>query len=223
MNRILDKIVDALLTIFSGRKKVNSAMSSFLNKGNNGILFLLVLFLVPFLIVSFFLFKNFDNLPLAIMPIVVYGIIILFFAIKLKMEKRLGSKKTKTREDLKGFNLDLNKVVFKKLFAYLQKYGYINEELTSYQEFYNVMTLNFDEHQDVVHFDMNLAELKYILEKIKKLKKGVTLTSFEKSNKIFNKGKLITQRGLTSAYSDNLPDKEFRDHVDDFFNFLTDI
>ncbi len=223
MNRILDKIVDALLAILSGRNKVNSAMGSFLNRGNNGILLLLVLFLVPFLIVSIFLYKSFENLLWAIMPVIGYGIIILFFAVKLKMEKRLGSKNTRTREDLRGFNLDLNKVAFKKLFAYLQKYGYINEELTGYQEFYNVMTLNFDEHQDVVHFDMNLAELKYILEKIKKLKKGVTLTSFEKSNKIFNKDKLITQRGLTSAYSDNIPDKEFRDHVDNFFNFLTDI
>ncbi|RKN83458.1 hypothetical protein [Ulvibacterium marinum] len=223
MYRILDKIVDALLVILSGRNRVNSAMSSFLNRGHNGIFFLLVLLLVPFLIVSVFLYNGFDNLLWAIIPIILYGIIILFFSVKLRMEQRLGKKNTRTREEVKGFNLDLNHLVFKKLFAYLQKYGYVNEELTSYQEFYNVMTLNFDEHHDVVHFDMNLAELKYILEKIKRLKKGVTLTSFEKSNRIYNKGKLITQKGLTSAYSDNIPDKEYREHVDDFFEFLTDI
>ncbi len=131
--------------------------------------------------------------------------------------------RSRYKTELTGFNRDLNNVVFKKLFAYMVKYEYIDEELTTYYDFYNVMTLDFEEHEDVVHFKMNLAELKYFLEKIKKLKKGFTLTSFENSNKIYNKGKLITQKRLTSAYSDNVPDKEFRDHLDDFFKFLTDI
>ena len=139
------------------------------------------------------------------------------------MEEKSVLAKTRSKNERTGFNLDLNDLVLKKLFAYLIKYEYIDEELTTYDEFYNVMTLDFRAHDDVVHFKMNLAELKYLLEKIKKLKKGVTLTSFERSNKIYNKDKLITQKGLTSAYSDNIPDKEFRDHVDDFFKFLTDI
>ncbi len=114
-------------------------------------------------------------------------------------------------------------VVFNKLFAYHIKYEYVDEELTSYDEFYNVLTSDFSGHYDVVHFKMNLVKLKYLLEKIKKLKIGITLTSFERSNKIYNRGRLINQRGLTSVYSDNLPDREFRDYLDKFFKFLTDI
>lgn len=223
MNRLLDKILDGLSAVLSGREKVNSRIASFLDKGNNGILILSILFLIPFLIVSIFLFISLGDWLWFLFPILLYVVILFFFALKLRMEKRSDLARSRSRNQFTGFNLDLNNLVFRKLFAYLIKYEYIDEELTSYDEFYNVMTLDFDEHQDIVHFNMNLAELKYLLEKIKKLKKGVTLTSFEKSNKIYNKGKLITQKGLTSAYSDNVPDKEFRDHLDDFFKFLTDI
>lgn len=223
MNKFLDKILDGLSTVLSGRERVNSSIASFLDKGNNGILVLLILFLIPFLIVSIFLYGSLENWFWALIPIVLYGGIILFFALKLRMEKRSDLAKSRYKDELTGFNLDLNNLLFKKLFAYLMKYEYVDEELTSYDEFYNVMTLDFRGHDDVVHFKMNLAELKYLLEKIKKHKKGLTLTSFEKSNKIYNKGKLVTQKGMTSAYSDAIPDKEFRDHLDDFFKFLTDI
>ncbi len=61
MERFIDKIVDALTAFLIGREKVNSGMESFLNKGNNGIVVLSVLLLIPFLIVSVFLYNNFDN------------------------------------------------------------------------------------------------------------------------------------------------------------------
>ncbi len=223
MNRLLDKILDGLSAILSGRAKVNSRIASFLDKSNNGILVLSILFLIPFLIASIFIHGSLENWLWSLIPIILYGFIILFFALKLRLEEKSVPAKSGSKNERTGFNLDLNHLVLKKLFAYLIKYEYIDEELTTYDEFYNVMTLDFRAHDDVVHFKMNLAELKYLLEKIKKLKKGVTLTSFEKSNKIYNKDKLITQKGLTSAYSDNIPDKEFRDHVDYFFKFLTDI
>jgi len=223
MNKFLDKILDGLLAVLSGREKVNSSIALFLDKGSNGIIVLSILFLIPFLIVSIFVFNSFGDWLWFIIPIFLYGIIMIYFVLKLRMEKRLDLAKSRSKNELTGFNLDLNDLVFRKLFAYLIKYEYVDEELTTYDEFFNVMVLDFRGHDDVIHFNMNLAELKYLLEKIKKLKKGVTLTSFEKSNKIYNKGKLITQKGLTSAYSDNVPDKEFRDHLDDFFKFLTDI
>ncbi len=139
------------------------------------------------------------------------------------MEKRSDLAKSRSKNESTGFNLDMNDLVLRKHFDYLTKYEYVDEELTNYDEFYTIMTLDFRGHDEVVHFNMNLSELKYLLEKLKKLKKGITLTSFEKSNKIYNKGKLVTQKGLTSASSDNVPDKEFRDHLDEFFKFLTDI
>ncbi len=223
MNRFFDKILDGLSAVLSGREKVNSGIASFLDKGVNGILVLSILFLIPFLIVSFFLYGSLENGFWSLVPIIIYGGIILFFALKLRMEEKAGLAKFRSKNELTGFHLDLNDLVFRKLFAYLIRYEYVDEELTTYGEFYKVMTLDFSRHDDVVHFKMNLAELKYLLEKIKKFKKGITLTSFEKSNKIYNKGKPVTQRGMTSAYSDAMPDKEFRDHLDDFFKSLTDI
>ena len=193
MNRFLDKILDGLSVVLSGREKVNSRIASFLDKSNNGILVLSILFLIPFLIFSIFVFNSLDDWLWSLIPILVYGIILFFFALKLRMEKRSDLAKSRSKNELTGFNLDLNDLVLKKLFAYLIKYEYVDEELTTYDEFYNVMTLDFKEHDDVVHFKMNLAELKYLLEKIKKLKGGIMLTSFEKSNKIYNRGKLITQ------------------------------
>ncbi len=223
MGKILKKMFDALSAILMGRDKVNNSLATFLNRGNNGILILSILFFIPFLIVSIFLYKQASNWLWSLVPFLFYCGIILFFVLKLGMEKRLNLEKSNHKSEFTGFHLDLNDLVFRKLFAYLMKYEFIDEELTSYDEFFNVMTLDFGRHDDVIHFKMNLAELKYLLEKIKKLKKGLTLTSFEKSNKIYNKGKLVTQKSMTSAYSDSIPDKEFRDHLDNFFKFLTDI
>ncbi len=223
MDRFIDKIVDALTAFLVGREKVNSGMESFLNKGNNGILVLSVLLLIPFLIVSVFLYNNVENRLWSLIPITICLCIYFLFAIDLRMRKRSGLAKSRLKSEPSGFNLDLNTLVMKKLFGYLTKYEYVNEELTSYEDFYKVMAYNFDHDQSVVHFNMNLSELKYLLEKFKKLKKGLTLTTFERSNKIYNRDKPISQKALTSAYSDYRPDQEFREHVDDFFKFLTDI
>jgi len=223
MSKFLDKIADGLLGIVAKKGRVNSNLARFLNKGNNQIIILAVLFFIPFLIISIFLYDIFEIMFWAIVPFVLYVSIVLLFAIKLRIKKKLELKQISAKKPLKGFNLDLNSLIFKKLFAYLIRYGYLNEELTDYHEFFNVFTLDFHKHKDVVHFNMNLSELKYLLEKFKQLKKGLTLTSFERSSKIYNRGNLITQKGLTSAFSDNIPDKEFRYHIDDFFKFLTDI
>ena len=182
-----------------------------------------ILLLVPFLIFSFYLYHNVQNQIWAIIPIFVFIAVLLVIYIIDRLNFRLQNNRTYRKSELKGIHLDLNERVFKKIYFYLTKYEYIDEDRTSFQDFSNVLSKDFKENESVIHFNMNLGELKYILEYLKKLKPGLSLTTFEKSNKFFNKGKSITQKALTSAYSDYRPDREFRSHVDDFFKFLTDI
>ena len=59
MNKFLNKIVDAMSAILSGREEFNLSMASFLQNGNNGIIVLAVLLFIPFLIVSFYLYNTY--------------------------------------------------------------------------------------------------------------------------------------------------------------------
>ncbi len=144
MDRFIDKIVGALTTFLPGKEKVDSGMESFLNKGNNGILVLSVLFFIPFLIVSVYLYNNFENRLWSLVPLTIYVCIYFLVAIAIRMRKRSGMSKSRVKSKPTGFNLDLNTLVMKKLFGYLTKYEYVNEELTSYEDFYKVMTYDFD-------------------------------------------------------------------------------
>lgn len=223
MNNIIDKIVNSLVSVLKRRNMVNHRIEAFLDRGKNKRNVLLVLLFIPFFLFSYFLYQNYQNLYLAPIPLLIYGLLILIASIFIKLKPHLQNERFNSKDELTGIHFDFNELVFKKIYNYLVKYEYLDENLTSYKDFSNVMRLDFKEHDSVLHFNMNQAELKHILDNLKKLKKGISLRTFEKSNMVYNKGKLVTQKSLTSAFSDNRPDKEFLDHVDDFFEFLTDI
>jgi len=81
------------------------------------------------------------------------------------------------------------------------------------------MVLDFDKHESVLHFSCTQAELKYILQKFKPFKKGLFLSTFELSEKIYNKGELISAKSFYSNYSDNPPTLDFEKLIDSFFDF----
>lgn len=79
---------------------------------------------------------------------------------------------------LVGFNMDFNEHVLKKIYGSLTRYEYLDENQTTFSNFYEVMLLDFENHESVLHFNCTQPQLKYIRDKFKQLKKGVSLKSF---------------------------------------------
>ncbi|PKA97861.1 hypothetical protein B0O79_1539 [Flavobacteriaceae bacterium MAR_2009_75] len=223
MDKILDRLVNLLYGLSGRKDNINNGMDAFLKKGNNDRIIAVCLFSIPFLIISVFIYNTSNNLFWTGIPFVV--MIVLLFALTLssRLNERLQNNSSTNNSKLTGIHLDFNQIVLTKIYNYLSRYDYLDIDRTSPDDFYNLMLLDFDKHSSRIYFTMNLAELKYLLDKIKGLKKGLSLTTFEKSKRIYNKNKLITQRSLTSAYSDSRPDREFEDHIDSFYDSLTDI
>lgn len=124
---------------------------------------------------------------------------------------------------LVGLHLDFNERILRKIYGSLTRYSFLDENLNRFEDFYDVLVLDFDEHESVLHFCCTPAQLKYILEKFKPYKKGVHLSTFERSGKIFNNGKPISAKKLYKRYSKNPPTQKFEKLIDSFFVFVRDI
>lgn len=91
--------------------------------------------------------------------------------------------------------------------------------MTNFQDFYNVIVLDFQNHDSSLYFICTQPQLKYI-KKFKELKTGISYVSFERSEKVYHKGNLISAETLSKKYNEFPPDHEFEDRIDSFFDFL---
>lgn len=124
---------------------------------------------------------------------------------------------------LVGFHMDFNERILRRIYGSLTRYEYLDENLTSFQDFYNVLVLDFEEHDSALHFICTQPQLKYILMKLKQLKNGISYVSFERSGKVYHKGNLISIEVLHKKCDEFPPNYEFEQRVDSAFKFLGDI
>lgn len=164
-----------------------------------------------------------DNEWVRAVPLVLAAVALFIFDISETYKGKMKARNRVSRMRLVGLNLDFNQQILGRIYRQLTKYGYLDEDLTSFQDFYNVMVLDFDDHGSALHFNCTQPQLKYILDKFKQLKKGISLKAFERSQKIYHKGNLITAEILSKKYNEFPPDHEFEQLVDSFFDFLGDI
>ncbi|TDS14231.1 hypothetical protein DFQ03_2308 [Maribacter caenipelagi] len=173
--------------------------------------------------VAFDLFANYGSLWIALIPIVLFVVFIFAALITNSYKDKLKKHNRNPRMKLVGLNLDFNKRVFKRIYISLTQYEYLDENMTSFQDFYNVFVLDFQDHDSSLHFICTQPQLKYILKKFKELKTGISYVSFERSEKVYHKGNLISAETLSKKYNEFPPDHEFEDRIDSFFDFLGDI
>ncbi|RKN77988.1 hypothetical protein [Ulvibacterium marinum] len=223
MKRIIHHIASWLVGLNDRKDKINQDLTAFMKRGNNGLIVGFAVFGVIAVLSSLNLYKDYGKLWLALIPI---GLLVTFFFAILV----LGAYKEKTRYrnrssrmKLVSFNMDFNERILRRIYGSLTKYEYLDENLSSFQDFYNVLVLNFDEHDSALHFICTQPQLKYILDKFKQHKKGISLKSFERSKKIYHKGNLISAETLSKKYNEFPPDREFEQRIDSFFDFLGDI
>lgn len=194
-----------------------------MKRGNNALIVWLIVFGPFFVIMAFNMYETYGRLWVAMIPITFLVIFIIFVLVKKAYKEKMKSHNHSPRMQLVGFNMDFNERILGRIYGSLTKYEYLDENLTSFSNFYDVMVLDFEHHDSVLHFNCTQPQLKYILDRFKQLKKGVSLKSFERSRKIYHKGNPISAEILSKKYNEFPPDHEFERRVDSFFDFLGDI
>ena len=195
---------------------------TFMKRGKNGLIVGVIIFGAFFAYISFDLYSNYGKLWLASIPMIAFMIFVLAVLVTDSYKAKLRHLNRIPRLKLVGINMDFNERILKKIYAFLTKYEFLNEDLTSFIDFYNVLVLDFDEHESALYFTCTLSQLKYILEKFKQYKQGLLVKTFENSGKVYHKGNLISSRTLSKKYNDFPPGKEFEKLIDSFFDFLGD-
>jgi hypothetical protein len=223
LKRIIDNIANWLVTLTERKNKTEGDLNAYLRRGRNGIMVALVIILLIFLQISYSFYKDFGNIWLAGTPLVLFAGTLFFVLVGISYKDKLKRRNRSSRLKPVGFNLDFTERILKKIYLSLTRYEFLDEDLTSFEDFYNVLVFDFDEHSSELHFKCTQPQLKYILEKFKQFKKGIHLVSFERSQKVYHKGNLISAETLSKKYSEFPPDSEFESLVDSFFHFLGDI
>lgn len=223
MKKIIDRIADWLVALKERKDKANEDYANFTRRGNNGFIIGLTLFGIFFFYMAYDLYKDYGKIWLASIPIFAFIVTVLFVLIRDAYRDKLRNSYRNHSLKLVGFNMDFNERVLNRIHSSLTRYEFLDENLTSFTDFYNVLLFDFDEHDSVMHFNCTQAQLKYILEKFKPFKKGVHLSTFERSGKIYNKGEPISSEKLSKSYHKNPPTPEFESLIDSFFDFLGDI
>jgi len=198
-------------------------MTTFMKRGKNALIVWALFFGLIFAYMSFDLYRKYGKFWLAMIPIGFFTIFILVVSVRDSYRDKLKMHSRSSRMKLVSFNMDFNERILRRIYTSLTKYEYLDENLSSFEDFYNVLVLNFDEHDSALHFICTQPQLKYILDKFKQLKKGISLKSFERSKKIYHKGNLISAETLSKKYNEFPPDHEFEQRIDSFFDFLGDI
>ena len=222
MQKIIDHIADWLVALNEKKAKVNEDYATFMKRGNNGLIFGLVLFGIFFLYMAFDLYRDYGNLWLASIPVFAFTITVFIVLVRNAYRDKLRRRYRNPSMKLLGFNMDFNEHILRQIYTSLIRYEFLDENLNRFRDFYNVLLFDFDDHESVLHFNCTQAELKYILEKFKPFKKGLHLSTFERSEKIYNKGELISAKKLSKSYNKNPLSRETEDLIDSFFGFLGD-
>jgi len=164
VKKIIDHIADWLVTLNEKKTKVNEDYATFMKRGNNGLIFGLVLFGGFFLYMAFDLYRDYGKLWLALIPVIVFAITVFIVLISDSYKEKLRKRYKGTPMRLVGFNMDFNEHILRRIYGSLIRYEFLDEDQNQFEHFYNVLVFDFDDHESVLHFNCTQAELKYILE-----------------------------------------------------------
>lgn len=223
VKKIIDHIADWLVTFNEKKSKVNEDYTTFMKRGKNNLMAVLVLFGIFFFYMAFDLYRDYGKLWLALVPIVLFTIIAFSVLVSEAYKDKLRKRYQFAPMRLVGFHMDFNVHILMRIYNSLTNYEFLDENRNEFEHFYNVLVYDFDDHESVLYYNCTQAELKYILEKFKPFKKGLHLSTFERSEKIYNKGELISAKKLSKSYNKNPLPPETEELIDSFFDFLGDI
>ncbi len=119
-------------------------------------------------------------------------------------ETFVDPKEIKNNKDQisKNYNLSTNNKILNKLYNELRRYSFINEEKTSYEDFINVLTLNWNDHESIIFLEMNNPQTQLFFNSLNEyLDIKIPLTQIEFSKKIENKNGLLKAKSIYASVS----------------------
>ena len=144
-----------------------------MKRGKNSLIVGFTFLGILFAYFAFDLHKTYGKIWLTLIPIGFFIIFIFVVLISNSYRDKLKQHSRSSRLKLVGFNMDFNELIFKRIYGSLTRYEYLDENRTSFSNFYEVMVLDFNDHESVLHFSCTQPQLKYILDRFKQLKKTV--------------------------------------------------
>ena len=209
---LIDKIIDRLDALDKFKERVYI----WYNYKDTQVALAIILFLVLIGTVLYFIFDV--GLPwywsLIFVCSLCIGILYLIVRYTRNKRKNIG---TVMAVPIKTIGLDFNRMVLDNIYYVLRGYEKIDVEKTGIDNFHAVLTQQFEDTDSEIHFiAMNWGEVRYVLSKFKE-KCGVEYSTFEKSNKLFLDGKLVTAKKLSNNGLRKHPAKYFTDKIDSCF------
>lgn len=149
-------------------------------------------------------------------PIILIVFLVFLILGKITQKKR----KIKTKEQIhtvETIGVNFNRPILDNLFHTLKNMDKIDVEKTDVDDFYNVLTLPFENHNSEIFFiSITWGELRYVLEKFKK-RFGIGYAVFETSKKIYRNKLLITAKAISNNGLRTSPEDYFIERIDKCF------
>lgn len=213
--KIVDKIIDWIEAFEIYKKQINI----WFNLKNTQIGLTIIMFIV--MISSCFYLIYDAGFPWYIFIVVLFllGVAGFYLFIQITRKKRNLVQK-KQIPQVESMGLDFNRNVLNNIYYVLRGLDKIDVEKTDIDNFHSVLTEKFEDTSSEIHFiAMTWVELRYLLEKFKD-NYNVEYSTFEKSNKLFLKGKPVTAMKLSNQGLRNNPEDHFMKKIDNCFTML---
>lgn len=209
--KIVDKIAD-WLDAFDELK--NRSKSWYLSENTQKIIVVVMFFIL--------LSAVFNNLYQAgfswywyFIPIIMIAFLVFLILGKItQKERKINIKVQEKIHAVETIGVNFNRTILDNLFHTLKNMDKIDIEKTGIDDFYNVLTLPFDNHNSEIYFvSITWGELRYVLKKFKK-RFGTGYAVFEASKKIYRKEQLITAKAISNNGLRTNPEKYFMQRID---------
>lgn len=241
MKNLLYSFLDTLLAIENSIVGKKKWLSRILEKESYQLISILIYYAFVFALVSFTLLTIDISIYLNFVLIFVFSFIVLK-TLMIWRERQRGTTVVKIRqkEELKNFNFSISSIIFQKLYFNLTKHNILDEAVVKKNSFIKIFLDDFEPYSEVIDFQIEVAQIKYLFEKLIKTDtliksnrflsgfRSLQYVDFENSKKFMHKGKFITSKQLSDNYGkakrDN-PTKllEFQELIDVIFKESLDI
>lgn len=131
--------------------------------------------------------------------------------------KSLNSSITKQGNYL--INIDNN--ILERLYKLLEKYIFIDQNKTTLSQFIQVLKSNWEDHDSIIHLEMDNRQFRSFLDKLKEnLKVKIPLTLIEFTGNIENKNGKISSSSVYSSGSRKIMNPKRNEEIESIFQNL---
>ncbi|MFV8271510.1 hypothetical protein ACNQGP_16460 [Flavobacterium sp. GT2N3] len=120
-----------------------------------------------------------------------------------------------------NYLIDIDNEILKKLYFGLEKHMFIDQHKTTLEQFIDVLKLDWQDHNSVIHLEMDNIQLNFFIESMNNfLHTKIPLTFIERAKNIQNKNGLIKSRSVYTSVSKSKMFPKNAEVIKSIFNAL---